>query len=107
MRIRIVCFELLQLASFELGGSRVLELVKTLSDCLFADMHSAGDLRRRPPEAMDLCCDEDCRPTESVWSAAFRHPAAVHRLNQSNRRVFDILELVLKLQLQAEFLDVK
>ena len=107
VRIRIVCFQLLQLASLELSRPRVLELVETLANGLFADVDGSGDLGRCPPEAMNFGSDQDGCSAQSVRPTAFGHPAAIHRLYEPNSGILDVLELVFELKLEAKLLDVE
>jgi hypothetical protein len=107
VRIRIVCFQLLQLASLELSRPRVLELVEALANGLFADVDGSGDLGRCPPEAMNFGSDQDGCSAQSVRPTAFGHPAAIHRLYEPNSGILDVLELVFELKLEAKLLDVE
>lgn len=96
-----------ELTSLQLSSLCVFKFVNTFSDGFFADMHGASDLGRSSPEAVVLGGDEDGCAAQTVRPAAFCHPATIHRLDESNSRVFNITKFVAKIELQTKLLDVK
>ena len=107
MRVRLLHLQLLQLVSAQLRRPRLLELIKAFSDGFLADVDRTSDLCGSTTEAVQLGRNEDGGTAQTVWTSTSRHPGAIHRLDEANSGILDLLELVAELKLAAELLNIQ
>lgn len=107
VRVRLLHLQVLQLVSAQLRRPSLLELVEALTDGLLTDVDRTRNLRGSTTETVQLGRDKDGGTAQTVWTSTGSHPRAIHRLDEADRGILDLLELVSELKLAAEFLDVK
>eukprot|EP00960_Hanusia_phi_P057740 763647-Hanusia_phi.AAC.2 len=96
-----------ELAHRQVGRAGLVELGQSLLQRPVADPHHLSDLRLRAVEPVHLGCDDQPGPADPRRSPSCDHPLPVHPRHDPQRRVCNLVGLVVELQHGGEAADVE